>query len=272
MEPITARHSFNCGDLITVLAGLQNLSTISGRKIRLYQRLWLPAYYYDGATHPVTNDFGDNVCMNEAMFKMLKPLIESQDYIESFRVFNGEKVDFDFDKTRDSKQVPMPYGHIHSWYMACFPQMSADLSINWLKCSGKQKVVTNFGDLFIWDKIIVNRTERYQNPYITYYFLKEKQENLLFAGTQQEYEKFVNQWGVNMPRLLVNNFLELLQAIASAKAIICNQSFNFHLADAIKKRRILELSTAFPNTFPTGANGFGFYHQETLEYYVNQTI
>jgi hypothetical protein len=146
--------------------------------------------------------------------------------------------------------------------------MACDLSEEWLD-----------SDYWDWpkrydykDKIIINRTERYINPYISYFFLKDYENDIIFSGTEHEHEIFCKQNNLQMPRLEINNFLELAKTIASCRFFVGNQSLNWHLADAQKVTRILELCPQFPNTFPTGANGYAFYHQKTLEYYFQQRL
>lgn len=264
MQPITVKFSFNPGDLIAALAGLHHLSTVTKRKILIYQRLNLPAFYYEGATHPTVDSEGQNVCMNEDVFYMMRPLLIGQHYIDGYEIWEGQKVDYDFDATRDSRVVPMPYGMIHSWNSAIFPELSCDLSTPWLRLTGFTSVTSG--------KILINRTHRYTNPYISYYFLKDHQDKLMFSGTAKEHEDFCKQWKLDIPRLIVNNFSILAASIYCCRAIVCNQSFNFHLADAMKSKRILEMCAPFPNTFVTGANGHQFYHQKALEFYFNKLL
>lgn len=254
------KFSYNAGDLITVLAGLRQLYENTGEKIKLFQVLDLPAFYYEGAEHPTKNIEGQQVCCNRDMFERLKPLIEEQVYIESFEIWKGEQCSINLNKTRFDKLVPMPYGDIYSWVDTVFPQLTTDLSRRWISISKCHPSSESFAR-----KIIINRTLRYQNSYISYYFLKGYEEDILFSGTENEYIDFCNKWGLQIEYLKTKNFLELAQIIAVSKFMICNQSFHFHLAQAMKKPRILELSAEFPNTFIHGANGAQFYHQEALE-------
>lgn len=264
MDFFTIKHSFNAGDLIVLLPGIRHLYKETGKKTRVYQRLNLGAFYYEGAVHPIESE-GKPVCMNQRIFDMMKPLIESQEYIESFRVWQGEEVEFDIDLTRDSKWIPMPAGLIHHWAWALVPAMACDLSEKWLDANN-----IDFPDYM--NKIIINRTERYTNPYISYFFLKEHEDKLIFSGTEHEHAEFCKQNNLQIPRLIVKDFLELAQAIGSCRFFIGNQSLNWHLADSQKMPRILELCPQFPNTFPTGANGYTFYHQKSLQYYFNERL
>lgn len=239
-----------------MLPGIQKLYKEKGKKAIIYQRLDMPAYYFDDANHPVKTD-GKQVCMNKAVFDMMKPLLESQEYIESFEVWQGEKVVYDFDLTRHNSQIPIPAGDIHAWVTLTFPTLQCDLSKPWLRI----EKVKHYKDF-----IVINRTERYTNPYIDFFFLKDKEYRVVFLGLPHEHKKFCEDFGLEVPRFETNDFFELARIISSCRFFIGNQSLCWHLADAIKIPRILEVCSAFPNCFPTGANGHAFITQNWLEY------
>lgn len=255
---ITIKHSYNAGDLIVLMAGLKQLSEKHKKKVVVYQVIDFPAFYYPGATSPITNTEGFNVCMNADMYNRLKPLVEYQDYIESFLIYKGEQVHFNIDLTRDSRMIPMPAGLIHHYAFSIFPEMSCDLSKPWISApdSGKK------------NKYLINRTHRYTNAYINYYFIKNYERQFLFCGIENEKEDFCKSFNLELSLLKSDDFLELATMIKSYRGGVYNQSFLWHLADAMKLPRILELCTQFPNTFPTGANGYAFYNQKALEYFV----
>jgi hypothetical protein len=261
---IYVKHSYNAGDLIVLMCGLKELYRKFGNKITIYQVVDFPAFYYNGAVSPIIDDAGQQVCMNMDMFNRLKPLIEYQEYIESFEIYEGQQVHFNIDLTRDSRMIPMPAGLIHHYAFSIFPEMSCDLSKPWIECPNIQ-----YG---LGKKIIFNRTQRYQNAYIDYYFLKQFQKNFVFAGIKKEYEIIKNTYSLDMPILETDNFLDLASMMKNTKGGLYNQSFLWHLADAMKLPRVLELCVQFPNTFPTGANGYSFYHQSSLEYFTKKLI
>lgn len=250
-----------------MLPGLQAYYERMGKKALIYQGIDFPAHYYDGAYSPIRNSEGQQVCMNAELFARLKPLLESQPYIERFEKWEGQSVWYDMDQTRDSRFIPLPAGLLHYWVFAVFPELSCDLSRPWIHVTERSVAKDRFAD-----KILINRTHRYTNPYISYYFLKDYQDRLLFTGTEDEYQTFCNQFNLEIEHLKTDDFLQLAQIIKWCKGGIYNQSLTFHLADAMKTPRILELCRQFPNTFPTGANGHAFYHQEALEYHFNQII
>ncbi len=262
---IYVKHSFNCGDLITIMPGLRQLYRKIGKKVFIYQRIDFGAEYYAGNTISTKNEEGGSVSMNKELFNRMKPLVESQEYIAGFKEWNGEEVDFDYDLTRDSRSIPMPAGLLHTWGEAVFPQTSCDLSEKWLS-------ILKLNTDSYSDKIIVNRTERYNNPYISYFFLKKYQDRILFSGTKKEHEQFCNQFKLDIEYLKTHNFYELAQVIGACKFGVYNQSLHFHLADSMKTKRILELCAQFPNTFVTGANGHNAYKQQGLEYFFEKLI
>ena len=257
---LVVKHDYNAGDLITILPGLQEIHRRTGKKLAIYQRLNLPAFHYDGAPHPIQDEHGHTVSMNRKMFDFLRPLLIAQDYIEDFLPWEGEQADFDFALTRDQKSVPMPHGSIHHWPMITFPQLNCDLGEPWIDYTDKYET-----DPYI----LINRTQRYYNPVISYHFLKDLQHCCKFVGTKQEHEMFCFEFGLEIEYLEAANAVDLASIIYSCSLFIGNQSFCWHLADAMKVPRLLELSPQFPNTWPTGAHGHIFAHQNSLEYFVS---
>jgi hypothetical protein len=303
MDFLTFKHSFNSGDLISVLPGIKHLCEKNNTKAIVYQRLNLQADYGHNDPHPVKDNNGRHVCMNEDIFNMMKPLLEAQPYIEKFEIWEGQQAMIDYDKTRHNSQMPLPGGSIHKWPSLIYPQLECDLNEPWISIPANVnyqlawevemahlapslspeeiiRIYDQTGRLFFKrhesrvvranicnDKVLINRTERYQNPYIDYSFLKMHEDVTVFAGTRQEYDIFCKKWNLTYAAYLsVDNFLDLSIAIKKCKLFIGNQSFCWHLADAMKVPRILEVCAQYPNTFPTGSNGYSFITQEALEF------
>lgn len=267
---LLVKHTYNAGDLLTLLPGLQHIHNQSGRKSIIFQHLDFPAFYYEGAYSPVRDKEGQQVCMNKEMFDRLYPLIMSQPYIKDFRIWNGEKVEINIDLTRDSRVIPMPAGLIHYYAFSKFPELACDLSKKWIHFPPTDRGMAYKKKYS--DKILINRTHRYTNPYISYHFLKEYEDRLLFIGTPGEHQSFCSQFDLQIKHDQVDNFQQLARAMKFCKGGLFNQSFCWHLADSIKIHRVLELCSGFPNTFPTGANGHAFYHQDALEYHFHQIL
>ncbi|HMG14150.1 MAG TPA: hypothetical protein VK590_01815 [Saprospiraceae bacterium] len=263
MNTINFKSRSNTGDIIYSLSGIKSVCEKRGVKANLY--LWLDriASYYPGSTHPVKDITGKKeVSMNHFMFKWLKPLLESQEYINSVDIWNGETIHIDLDKKLDLK-INQPYGDLRKWDGFVFPDMNCDISIPALSLPGHKVQLEGVKDN---KYIVVNRTERYNNTHISYFFLKEYPV-VIFVGTPKEYNIFKKE----VPHavfLQPPDFLELAQLIKGAQLMIGNQSMCFAIAEQLKTPRVLEVCSAFPNVIVAGTNGYDFYFQSALEYYV----
>jgi len=259
----TVYSSFNLGDTIASLSGLKKVCDETNSKLIIYFRLDLPmANYFSQQNHPTTNEKGQAVGINRLGFDMLKPLLEAQYYIKEVRIFDGE-ADFDYnlEESRKFSLLPLPAGQLQTYDSFTYPELACDLSKAWIETWGANRKE------WLFDKIIVNKTERYNNPYITYNFLKKYQSNVLFVGTDREWELFNNQWGLNLVKLDVADFYDLANSLMCCKFFIGNQSFCWHLAESMKIKRVLEFCREFPNSSPIGDNGYQFLKQEALLYY-----
>lgn len=268
----TVKHMANIGDAIASLASLKSYYETTGKKIIFCQQIDVEASYYIGAVHPTTSNEGVQVMMNEKMFKMMKPLLLSQEYIEDVVIFNGQKIDIDLDVIRSEVFVNMPYQAIQQWIMMAYPDLLADLSKAWINLRPHTIYYDN-GKVKSENKVVLNFTERYRNCGINYFFLKKYQDSLIFAGTEKEHSIFCNKWDLAIPRLIVNDFLELAYIIRDCKFLLSNQSMIWNLSEAMKTPRILEICQYAPNCQPfIGEDSYGFLHQVGVEYYVEKLM
>jgi hypothetical protein len=282
MEVVRYFHAVNTGDLIAALPGIRQVWRETGKKGILIQRLDMKAYYYDGATHPVVDKEGNQVCMNEKQWAFLTPLLEAQEYIAGCAIYKGQQTDINLNIVRESAVTPQPNGSLY-WYLPLVvPQMACDFSEPFLNVEGTftAKIIYSNGRVEytgdhknkLANKVIISRSERYMNPLVTYFFLKEFTNRFVFAGTEKEHKKFCEEWELDIPLLVADNFLEIAQAINASKAHISNQTAIYHLSEGLKKRRYLEVCAPVANVWPNGKNGFAFMHQITLEYYIRKLM
>ncbi len=261
----TVKHSVNLGDLIACMGAIKKFYDSTKRKIRVAQQIGLLANYYQGASHPTQNESGQHVCMNQRMWDMVKPLIESQYYIHSFDKYEGQKIDLDFDVIRGKTFVNLPNGMIQAWIIYAFPDLAFDLTKPWITIEGK---TPKHIEKQIKGKILINFTERYRNNNMDYFFLKNYADDLIFSGTDREHWLFCNQWQLNIPRIETKDFLELAYAVRDARFTLGVQSFLWNLAEAMKTPRILEVCSFAANCQPMiGEDSFGYFHQVGAEYY-----
>lgn len=260
----TVKHSVNIGDLYACMGAIKKFYEVTSRKVKVLQQINMPGSYYPGAVHPTTHE-GVAVTMNQSMFDMCKPLVEGQEYIHSIESYTGQTVDIDFDVIRGKTFVNLPHGAIQGWVPLAFPDLAFDISKQWIFEKGEcPESVYNQ----VKGKIIINFTERYRNALIDYFFLKNYASDLIFSGTEREHWLFCNKWQLAIPRLEINNFMELAHALKTARFLLGNQSQMWNLAEAMKTPRILELCQYAQNcVFGIGENSYGFFHQAGVEYY-----
>lgn len=261
----TIKHFANLGDIIASLPCVKKYWEVTGRKVIFCQQVGQLAQYYAGAVHPTVNADGQNVCLNDTGFEMIKPLIESQEYIHKMERYEGQRIDIDFDVIRGKTFVGLPNLMIQSWVMYAFPDLSCDLSKTWItlpEVEGHPILKQVKG------KIILNFTERYRNEMIDYFFLKNYAPDLVFAGTDREHWLFCNRWQLAIPRLEVKDFLEYAYAIKYSRFMLGCQTFGWNLAQSIGHPRIVELCRYAPNVQPgVGEDSYGYFHQVGVEYF-----
>lgn len=263
-EFITYKTSSPAGDCISFLAGIRQMWKETGKKAVIYQQLNALGKQGD-ISQPYLDEQGRSIMMGETMFNQLKPLVEAQEYVESYLEFKGEEVFFDLDDIRQKVYVGQPHGSLNRYLFYAFPQTNCDLSEAWLNAED------NYDDLAL-NKVIINFTSRYRNSYMNYYFLKKYEDLIWFAGLKEEYELFSKQWGLNIKWLAVDNFLELAAYIKKCKFFLGNQSMCFQIAEAVKTPRILEIFAMFNNVIPTGKDAYDSYHQSPIEFYFDKLI
>lgn len=258
-------HAVNPGDLMAAMGAMKKYYDSFGKKVICCQSISQMAAYYQGAVHPTVNEQGVNVCCNEPMWNMLKPLVESQEYIHSFEKYTGQKIDIDLNIIRGKTDVNLPHGSIQGWIPLAYPDLAFDISKPWIYLNGE--CPTNIQKQ-VKGKIILNFTERYRNTFIDYFFLRNYAPDLVFAGTEREHWLFCNQWQLNIPRLEVKDFLELGYAIKESRFLLGNQSFCMNLAFAMQHPRIVELCR-FAQNVPhmVGEDNYGYFFQVAVEHY-----
>ena len=263
-QPTSIKHFANIGDIIASLPACKAFYEKTGRKVIYYQMVNQLAAYYQGATHPTLSENGEMVCVNQKMFDMIKPLVEAQEYIHSFVRYEGQHIKIDFDRIRGEVFVNLPHGMIQSWIFFAWPDLAFDLSKQWVSIPEQEHPVQEQTR----NKIVINFTERYRNHNIDYFFLKEYEPDLIFAGTEREYALFTNKWNLNVPRLEVNDFLEYAYALKACRYFLGNQSFAWNLCQAMHVPRILEVCNYAANCMPfIGEDSYGFYHQTAVVYF-----
>jgi hypothetical protein len=256
-KTISFKTSGLSGDIIHYLAGIKQVCKSLDAKADIFVWLDQQGFLYDGAEHP----YGTSM-MNQYAFNMMLPLVESQEYVNSFQVWCGQEIAVDLDKIREVKGT-MPYGSLSRWIFQRYPDMTAPLHEPWLHIPHPKSPART---------ILINRTSRYRNPWISYFFLEKYIDDIFFVGLEEEYKAFKKEWGLDDRFLMWRcaNFLELADLISVCRLFIGNQSLCFAIAEALKVPRILETCHFAPNVIPTGPGAHDFIFQEGLTYLVDK--
>ena len=179
-----------------------------------------------------------------AKIPILAPLLESQDYIEAILPWNGETVDYDTCFWRD---MGYPYGVTLGDLQAQWLRINPDFSHPWLKISKETPLETI-------DKIVINRSARYHNPFFPWKELVTTfAREMLFIGLRSEHEAFEKEFG-RVEYLPTETLLEAAQAIAGSELFIGNQSSCGAIAEGLKHNSIQETSLSTPDCIYPRAN------------------
>lgn len=251
-KQLNINHSGNIGDVIYALPTIKRIYEITGIPVNLYLKLGQPRILPQYMSHPL-----GSVMLNQKMVDMLAPLVNTQPYIATCEVYNGQAIHIDLDIFR-SQTIPLDKANIARW-CGYITGVTPTLWQAWLE------VVPNAAYL---DKIVIARSGRYRNADIDYSFL-QKYNNLVFVGIQSEYDDLHKvvpglQWKE------IGDFLELAGIIAGCKFFIGNQSFPFSIAEGLKVPRVLEAYYEMPNVIPEGDHAYDFFFQEHFESLVAQ--
>jgi hypothetical protein len=247
------KHSGNTGDIIYSLNAIRKACEDRDTQAVVYLHLDQPLKHMMAA-HPL-----GNVMLNEYMFKMLRPLLLSCDFIVDVMPYDGQKIDYDLDKFR-SIGLNLGAGDIKKWYYYAHPELIFDIE----------------GPIFTSDKpkedfLLINRTNRYQNGQIDYSILNDYTLKQLFAGTKDEFEVMKK----TLPRLeylKVKDFNELKDYISASKVFIGNQSMCFGIAEQLQTERILEVYFGCPNVIPSGGEFYDVYNQNGFKHALKNLI
>lgn len=255
------------GDLLSLLPSIRQLYRLTGKKAIIYQALNVVGQGLQGYNQAFLNNEGESIMMSGQTFNMLLPLINYLEYVDHLEVFHGQEVDYDLDEIRLKTFTNQPLGSINRWPFYVFPETACDLSEAWIQDIPKHP------KYIFSDKIVINFTPRYRNNWINYYFLREHQDRLLFAGLPKEHDDFCDKWGLlNLPYLQYKDFRELAIIMSDCRFYMGNATMTFQIAEGLKIPRLLETFQVLPNVIPFGKNGFDAYHQGAMEFYFRKLI
>ena len=196
------------------------------------------------------------------LWRMLKTLLESQDYIDSVEPLDtrGTEVDGDafrepfhtalrerFDEARDVNLVTW-----QAWAHDVDPSCQ---KTPWLTVAPNPV-----------SRYVFNRTDRYTNPDFAWDAVYESMSaETVFLGSKEEYELFVSAVG-DVPYVETGTLLQAAEIIRGSECFVGNQSCLYAIAEGMKHRALLEVWPGNPNCLFERDNVFhGWDRQTTLE-------
>lgn len=230
------KHSGNVGDIIWSLPVVQSfLQTRNYDKANFYLNLNEPTYYT--GSHPL-----GNILLNKEYFDKVRPLLLEQDYVNDVEEYSEQDIQVDLDDIRRANLNYNTYS-IPRWYFLVIKNTTWDLSQSWLSVKPR--------DTFK-DKILVSRNNRLYSQFIDYTIMNDYAKDIVFVGTEFEYNMFKQQCPNCTEHYQANDFLELAENVSGCKAFVGNQGFIYTLAESLKVPRLLETNMKCGNNIPIG--------------------
>ncbi len=235
-------HSGHAADIINILPVIKKLS--KDHECNLFINLDKPIKFY--YKHPAGNLF-----INKKIYEMLLPLLKNQKYLNQIDIYNKNDIDINFDLLRS---LPINLLFDNLTYASVITGIQPDLGEPYISAGNHEKLKK---------KIIIQRSFRYRNQFISYDFLNNY-DDLYFVGTQDEFhdlKKIVNKLNFYNCR----DFLDMANIVNSSKFVLANSSLTFPIAEGLQVPRLLESCPDFPAAQPHGKNSFNFYFQSHFE-------
>ena len=233
---ISFLHAGGVGDIVYALpAILSILRNNKADKAQIHLQLgWEVAY---SGWHPLGNKL-----LSTDFVEKLAPLLKSQPYIGDVTVHDGREIDVDLNGFRRLPINPTTYC-IPRWYFLFLVGTNWDLSKPWISVEPN----TQFKDF-----VLVNRNPRLRSQYVSYSFLNDFADKIIFVGVKHEFDEFRRECPNCDNFYEAPDFLELARAVAGARFLCGNQGFVYTLAEAMKTPRLLETNNVAANNIPTG--------------------
>lgn len=182
-----------------------------------------------------------NYKLTETEFKLLAPLLESQDYINKVIATDNkeEPVTYDLDKFRGVLWRSFVGNYVEAYYKTFdVPYTAQDIITPWLVVPEVKQIAP----------IIIARTLRHRDAnsnfrWQQYVSLDDFDKMAIFIGLDEEYDDFVNTFCTPNRKphhFKPKDFLEMAQVIAGATYTISNGTFVYALAQGLGKNTILE--------------------------------
>lgn len=175
-------------------------------------------------------------------FDGVASLVKAQPYIKDVKPWNGEHIDWHSENFRKygyhGNGLSLALNHAEAAVRDGFISTFPDVKSPWLTVKPSAK----------WaERVVINKTTRYENPHFPWRKIVEHYGNkLVFLGTQPEHDLFQQRFG-EVEYYPTANFLIAAQVIAGSALLIANQSSCMVIAEGLKHPRIQEVCLWLPD-------------------------
>jgi hypothetical protein len=223
----TFKHSGDLGDIVFGLpavralgGGILYLDPAGGEAEPLVQAADLPK----NRTH-----------LTPKAIEAIKPLLLLQPYIKDVRLWAGETVDYNLDEFRSH----LKYKNLSDSHLTAFGLPMSERDRAWIEVD----------DPIVYPQypIIIARNVR-NTPNYAFWAgtIQEIKHQCAFVGYPKEHEIFEYVVEEKVPYLYTPDILMLARVIAGCRQFVGNQSLPHALAEAMKKRLIVEMCRIAP--------------------------
>jgi len=187
------------------------------------------------------SDVGDTFELGiENAYNDLKPIIERQEWLNSFKIYNGEKIDINLSSFRQSR-----YLYTTNWIEIYFNEFLDGIAppseYSWIEV-GKDENLSN--------TLLVNRSLKPFTPKINEIYRNiinnnSDLEKVFICFDEKQYENFNLKDDFKL--LKVNTLYDFFEKINSCKLFLGNQSGPMGWATSMNAPRIIELLARIDN-------------------------
>lgn len=223
---MTFNHSGGIGDILYSLYFCKDLADVAKiKKFTFHIQTNVKDKDMEIHSHP----FG-NIRMTPAGAEFLKPLLETQYYIDKVTIDDLMPQDsINLDNFRRLR-LNLGSGDIRGWYY--------NLAGDHLNRQFWKAIIDVKPDHKFKDKILFVKSERYMSPFIDLNKLKEFQKHLVFIGLPKEHELFCKNY-FDVDFYAPKNALDAAEKMKGAKGVLGNQTGLYSIAECLKVKRVM---------------------------------
>jgi hypothetical protein len=186
----------------------------------------------------ISNDGGHFEKDLEFTYNDLKPILEKQEWLNSFNIYNGETIDVNLSRFRQSRFL-YTTNWLEIYFKEFFDDMMPPTEYSWIELEK---------DETLSDTLLINRSmkpmsEQTKGIYQT--VLNEFEKKVFICFDESQYQTFPLKDQCEM--LKVNSLYEFFAKINGSKLFIGNQSGPMSWATAMNIRRGIELLATIDN-------------------------